>query len=182
MSKNYSDEFYTKRETMEPILKYLKPNSTIWCPADEKDSNIVKALEEAGHIVIHTHIDKNQDFLTSKISDGNEWIWFKNPNAYVYLQHRKIDYIITNPPYSIRNDWFKKTMEFNIPFALLIPTLYTQWTTYLNNSEEIEIMYFQKRQTYITEQKTQPTATAWFCKGILPKQIMLVRKEKNNEK
>lgn len=29
---NNSDEYYTPAYAVYPILKYLKPNSTIWCP------------------------------------------------------------------------------------------------------------------------------------------------------
>lgn len=31
------DEWYTPREAVEPIIKYLKPNSTIWCPFDKRE-------------------------------------------------------------------------------------------------------------------------------------------------
>ena len=43
-----NDEFYTPRYAIEPLLKYLKPKSTIWCPFDTAQSNFVKMLEEAG--------------------------------------------------------------------------------------------------------------------------------------
>lgn len=45
-SKN--DEFYTPYYAIKPLLKYLKPNSIIWCPFDTKDSLFVQALERGG--------------------------------------------------------------------------------------------------------------------------------------
>lgn len=45
-SKN--DEFYTPYYAIEPLLKYIKPNSTIWCPFDTNDSQFVKVLKWGG--------------------------------------------------------------------------------------------------------------------------------------
>ena len=32
------DEFYTPKILVEPIIKYLKPKSTVWCPFDTENS------------------------------------------------------------------------------------------------------------------------------------------------
>ena len=40
-----SDEVYTARYAVIPIEKYLKPNSTIWCPFDMEDSEYVKYFD-----------------------------------------------------------------------------------------------------------------------------------------
>ena len=53
---NEKDEYYTPRILVEPILKYIKPNSTIWCPFDTEDSEFVSCFRENGHKVICTHI------------------------------------------------------------------------------------------------------------------------------
>ena len=39
---NPNDEYYTPNYAIEPILKYLKPNSIVWCPFDTVNSNFVK--------------------------------------------------------------------------------------------------------------------------------------------
>lgn len=61
--RNENDEFYTPNYAIEPILKYLKPNSYIWCPFDLSESNFVKLLIQKWHTVINTHIENDQDFL-----------------------------------------------------------------------------------------------------------------------
>lgn len=58
-----NDEFYTPEYAIEPILKYLKPNSLIWCPFDTEDSNYYKVLTKQGHRVIATHLDMGVDFF-----------------------------------------------------------------------------------------------------------------------
>ena len=50
-----NDEFYTPVYAIEPLIKYLKPGSTIWCPFDTEESNFVKILG-GGRIGLYTHI------------------------------------------------------------------------------------------------------------------------------
>ena len=59
---NPNDEYYTPEYAIEPILKYLKHNSKIWCPFDKEESNFVKILIDSGHIVTATHIENGFDF------------------------------------------------------------------------------------------------------------------------
>jgi hypothetical protein len=40
--KNPNDEFFTPRYAITPLLKYIKNESTIWCPFDTEDSNYYK--------------------------------------------------------------------------------------------------------------------------------------------
>ena len=42
-SKN--DEYYTPLYAIEPLIKYIKPNSMIWCPFDLEESYYVKAFK-----------------------------------------------------------------------------------------------------------------------------------------
>lgn len=44
IAKSGNDEFFTPKYAVDPILKYLKPNSTIWCPFDKGFSEYVKVL------------------------------------------------------------------------------------------------------------------------------------------
>jgi hypothetical protein len=53
---NPNDEFYTPNYAIEPLVKYLKPNSNIWCPFDTEESNFVKYLTNNGHDVEYSHI------------------------------------------------------------------------------------------------------------------------------
>ena len=43
-----NDEFYTPVYAIEPLIKYLKPGSTIWCPFDTEESNFVKIVGGGG--------------------------------------------------------------------------------------------------------------------------------------
>ena len=63
IAKSKNDEFYTPSYAVEPIMKYVKPGSTIWCPFDTEDSLFVKNFVNAGYNVIHSHISDGCDFF-----------------------------------------------------------------------------------------------------------------------
>jgi hypothetical protein len=58
-----SDEVFTPRYAVTPIVKYIKKDSVIWCPFDEEDSEYVRLLRENGNTVIATHIFNGQNFF-----------------------------------------------------------------------------------------------------------------------
>lgn len=98
---NPNDEFYTPRYAIEPLLPYIQPNSHIWCPFDTVQSNFVKMFREAGHTVTNSHIDDGVDFFECDVLEG-------------------IDYIISNPPYSMKYEVFRRLFEIEKPFAMLV--------------------------------------------------------------
>ncbi len=95
-----NDEFYTPEYAILPIMKYLKPNSYIWCPFDTNSSNFVKLLTKAGHKVDCTHL--------------NYW-----SNFFDYTPNSDVDYIISNPPYSCKKEVFERSFSFKIPSQCL---------------------------------------------------------------
>jgi len=159
---NKNDEFYTPIYAIEPLYKYLKPNSCIWCPFDTKDSYYVKELTKQGHIIINTHIWEGNDFFKIDIP----------PN---------VDYIISNPPYSIKAKVFEKLFELNIPFAMLVGIVglfesQKRFSLFKNNN--FEIMYFNKRVSYYRNYEDKQTAlnppfsSVYICRNILPNRIV----------
>ena len=156
-----NDEFYTPIYAITPILKYLKPCSTIWCPFDMQDSNYVKELTKEGHRVLYSHIDMDIDFFSCEV-----------PSC---------DYIISNPPYSKKKEVFEKLFELNIPFAMLVGVVglfesKNRFNLFKNNN--FEIMYFDKRISYFknyTDQKPSlnpPFSSVYLCHNMLPTQIV----------
>lgn len=95
----YSDEWYTSQETVDIAIKLLnpEPNSLILCPFDSDKSLFVKTLEAMEHTVIYG-ID---DFIEG--------------------QFRLADYIITNPPFSIKDKVIKKVFEYGLKTVLVMP-------------------------------------------------------------
>lgn len=92
------------------IPKYVK---WVWEPA-AGNSKISLRLFKYGYGIFSTDIKKsdgvtNYNFLT----DDYQW---ESPEC-----------IITNPPYSLKQKFYERCLEYNVPFALLIPADYSGW-------------------------------------------------------
>lgn len=164
-SKN--DECYTPLYAIEPLLKYLKKGSKIWCPFDTEDSYYVKLFKKEGFDVIATHIFNDQDFFELDID---------------------CDYIISNPPYSLKKEVFKRLFSLNKPFAMLVGVVglfesQQRFEMFKNNN--FEIMYFNLRVSFYRDYNDKypsanpPFSSAYVCQNILPNRIMF---EKINKK
>lgn len=98
-----SDEVYTPDYAIKPILKYINDKKyTIWCPFDTEENEYVHCLRAAGHTVIVSHIDTGKNF-------------------FYYEPEEDYDYIISNPPFSVKDDILKRLYELNKPYAMLMP-------------------------------------------------------------
>lgn len=155
-----NDEFYTPAYAITPILKYVKHGSKVWCPFDTEDSLFVKMLRKEGHEVIATHIRNGYDFFSHE---------------------EDCDYIVSNPPYSLKGQVFERLFELGKPFAMLVGVVglfesQKRFNMFKNNT--FEIMYMNKRVAYFkdySEQKPSlnpPFSSVYVCSGILPSQIM----------
>ena len=158
-SKN--DEFYTPLYAIEPLLKYIKPNSNIWCPFDTDESLFVKTFKQLGHSVINTHLANNQDFFNIDCPSCN--------------------YIISNPPYSLKYEVFKKLFELGKPFAMLVGIVglfESQKRFELFKNNEFEIMYMNKRISYFKSYDDQkpslnpPFSSVYLTSKLLPNKII----------
>ena len=156
-----NDEFYTPEYAISPIIKYIPKNSTIWCPFDTDNSLFVKLFKKNDFEVINTHLENGQDFFKIDV-----------PNC---------DYIISNPPYSLKTEVFERLFEIGKPFAMLVGVVglfESQKRFNLFKNNQFEIMYFNKRVSYFKsydEEKTSlnpPFSSVYLCSKMLPKQII----------
>lgn len=162
VANSHNDEYYTPKYAITPLIKYLKPESLIWCPFDKEESIFVKTFKENGFFVVNTHIDNGQDFFE-------------------YPYDNDYDYIISNPPYSKKSEVLKRLFEIDKPFAMLVGVVglfESQQRFNMFKSNEFEIMYFNKRVSYFTDYKDlqmcvhPPYSSVYVCHKILPQQIL----------
>lgn len=158
-----NDELYTPEYAIKPLLKYLPKNIKIWECTDYGSSNITKILKENGYEVITTH-KNNFDFLNN------------TPDF-------DFDMIITNPPYSLKDEFIKKCYEYKKPFALLLPITSLEGIERgkMFRKNGIELLVFDRRCNFIYDnaKKSNWFNTSWFCYNILPKQLIFEELKKD---
>ena len=142
------DEYYTPKYVVEIILPYLKSKDikTIWCPFDTEESEYVKVLKVNGYKVINTHIDLGQDFLN-------------------YEPNFEFDAVISNPPFSIKNDVFEKTIAFGKPWAYLMSATSIQSASLIRILKEEKEMYFVMFDRRISYDGDRPPFQSWYFTG-----------------
>lgn len=156
-----NDEFYTPRYAIEPILKYLDKNSIVWCPFDTEQSNFVKMLKNKGIKVINSHLEMGIDFFNCEVPECT--------------------YIVSNPPYSLKNEVFERLFAIKKPFAMLVGVVglfesQKRFDMFKNN--DFEIMYLNRRVSYFKDFADEkpslnpPFSSVYLCSGILKEKIV----------
>jgi hypothetical protein len=155
---NKNDEYYTPEYAIYPIIKFLKPNSIVWCPFDKKESKYVEVLEREGFKVIYGHIENGEDFFKVDVPI--------------------CDYIISNPPYSLKGEVFERLYEIKKPFAMLINFQgifdhKKRFEMFKNNG--VEMLWLSPRVNYIklNDNKSSgvPFQSGYLCNGIFKEKL-----------
>ena len=154
---NKNDEYYTPAYAVYPIAKYLKEGSTVWCPFDTIESEFVQVLTDLGFKVEFGHIETGEDF-------------FKVNPPYC-------DYIISNPPYSLKSEVFKRLIEIGKPYAMLINFQgifdhKERFKMFKNN--RTEMLWLSPRVNYIKldgGKNGVPFQSGYLCSGIFKDQL-----------
>lgn len=161
MKKGKFDDIYTPKYAITPLLKYIPKNITVWECCDFGGSEITRLLKEHGCNVIST--DKKENFFE-------------------YKPEENFDMIITNPPYSLKDDFLKKCYEWEKPFCLLLPitALEGKKRGKMFREKGIEVLVFDGRvqfmenmiKNYDKKKSSNWFNTSWFCYNVLPKKLI----------
>ena len=158
-----SDEVYTPAYAIKPLIKYLINTNyhTIWCPFDMAYSEYVKTFTKAGYKVIYSHIDNGENF-------------------FFYEPEEEYDIIISNPPFSQKDNVLKRLYELNKPYAMLLPIPALQGQArFPYIKDDLQYLGFDKRINYYTNQdmtKIQQGVSfgsCYLCKHFLPKDLII---------
>ena len=157
-SSGNNDECYTPDYGVEPILKYIPKDATVWCPFDTEDSQFVIQISKQNK-VIRSHLESGQDFFDY---EPDEW-----------------DMIVSNPPFTDKIKFFERALSFNKPFALIMTN------TWLNDSapkqlfkdRDLQLLMFDKRMKFISPDGRNNDkitfSSSYYCWNFLPKQIIM---------
>ena len=158
---NKQDEYYTPRYAIKPILKYIPTDAHVLCPFDTHESLFVQSFTERMNRVSHSHI-----------SDGIDFFDMEKPD---------VDYIISNPPYSLKAEVFERLFEWGVPFAMLVGVVgifESQRRFDIFKSNKFEIMYLSRRVSYFESyldpkpKLNPPFSSVYITHNVLPQQIV----------
>ena len=154
------DEVYTPFYAVEPLSEFLPKDKIIWCPFDEEWSAFYQYFNENGYKVIR-----------SSLSDGQDFFSFEPENW---------DILVSNPPFSKKDEVLKRAFSFQKPFALLLPVNSIQGKRrYKIFKNQIQMLVFDARVDYHTRKNMQATTkgnhfgSAYFCRDLLPTKLEL---------
>ncbi|HDZ5042900.1 TPA: sugar-phosphate nucleotidyltransferase [Campylobacter jejuni] len=128
------DEYYTPKMLIEFLIPFLYENDIekILCPFDDENSNYVKVFKKYGFDVIYGHINQGKDFFT-------KW-WIDC----------EFDILITNPPFSKKNEIIRLLDNENIDFMLLMNLMSINYQDF---SETLRISNSKKPINFIIPNK-----------------------------
>lgn len=152
MMKEKYDDLYTPGKAVDPILHlimegFFPRKPILWEPCDNGTSLISKIAREKSYKVVSTCIPEF-DFLTD-------------------IPDFKFDMVITNPPYSLKNQFLEKCYKIGKPFALLLPltTLEGKFRGNLFRLHGISLLVLDQRLDF-TGKKSPWFNASWFHWGI----------------
>ena len=155
---NKNDEYFTPAYAVYPIVKRLKSDSRVLCPFDTKDSEFVRVLVRHRFQVVYGHIRTGQDFFQSDVPE--------------------CDYIVSNPPYSLKNEVLKRLYEIGRPFAMLINfqgIFDSRERFQMFKEHNVEMLWLSPRVNYMTEGKDSlqgvPFQSGYLCNGVCERQL-----------
>ncbi len=153
-----NDEYFTPSYAVYPIMKRLKAGATVWCPFDKKESEYVRLLSRHGFTVVYGHIQTGQDFFKTAIPD--------------------CDYIVSNPPYSLKNEVIKRLYEIGKPFAMLVnfQGIFDSRERFrMFKENRVEMLWLSPRVNYLTGNREPPQRvpfqSGYLCSGICKNQL-----------
>lgn len=155
------DECYTPFYAVDPLLEFVGKDQAVWCPFDHDWSAFVQTFRSNGISVINTHIEKGQDFFT-------------------YEPQERFDLIISNPPFSKKDEVLERLYRIGKPFCILLPANSLQGKKRFGFFEKhgLELLVFDGRVDYHTHNNFDTTSngtafgSAFFCWKFLPQQLI----------
>jgi hypothetical protein len=160
------DLFETPNYATELLVPFIpKDINTIWeCACgDYKITNVLKS--------------KGYDTFSSDLKYGANFLI----THYIFSPPINIC-IITNPPFSLKQKFFNKCIEYNLPFALLLPFDMNMWLCEAFDKYDCQALVPNRRINYITptglSEATGHTSyyhSMWLTRYFnLPKQLTIV--------
>ncbi len=108
------------------------------------------------------------EVITSHTKDNKSFFDYEPDIGY--------DVIVTNPPYSLKDEFLQRCYELKKPFMLLLPVTAFEGIERGKMFREngVEVLVFDKRINYMKEQGKKGAwfNTSWFCHNVLEDKLI----------
>lgn len=146
MARGRADDFQTPPAALDYLVPYLPNTWTIWeCAAGA--GLLVDGFAARGYRTVASDILTGQNFLTWRPEE--HW-----------------DCVVTNPPYSLKQEFMERAWNLGKPFALLLPlTTFETRRRQKILAQGVEVIFLGKRVNFVTpsgEGSGAWFAVAWF--------------------
>ena len=164
---NKNDEWYTPPHIVKLIMPYIPKGATVWCPFDTEESYYVRLFKQAGYNVIHSHVWEGKDFFT-------------------YEPSEPYDYIVSNPPYSIKDAVYERLFMLGKPWAMFthINGIFDSDKRFgMFSTKGIQLLVPNGRTKFFKDYKNQneksapPFQCMYVCWNVLPETIIFEQEE-----
>jgi len=159
-SPGKNDECYTPRHAVLPILEFIPPGATVWCPFDTWSSWFHICIKAAGWSVVKSHIYTGEDFF-----DYEPVQW---------------DVMVSNPPFTQKRRYFERALDLGKPFALLMSNTWLNDAApkqiFMDRGRDLQLLMFDRRIHFERNGQVDKKTTfssSYFCCDFLPQQIVL---------
>ena len=137
---NRCDNYSTMKEAFDLLFEYIDvKHKNVWFP------------------FYHEGLINTYKFDCNIIHNDNNF----------FETNEECDYIIDNPPFSIKEKIFQRCIDLSKPFCLLVPidTLERQYISTMFKEKDFTIIIPKKRYNFINQSKsiTMGFKCCWFC-------------------
>ena len=151
------DELYTPKNAVIPLIKYIDKSLKIVLPFDTKESQYYKVLKENNYNVECLHLTNGEDFFLNMFDE--------------------YDLIISNPPFSIKDQIIERLYLIDKPFIVLLPLTALSGIKRVGMFKKygIDLIIFDKRINYIIRGKQSKGnwfASAYFTYKVLKDKLV----------
>ncbi len=163
-TRNKSDELYTPKKLVDILVPYMK-QGIAWLPFDTEDSEFAYMCR-ANKI----------PYVCSHIADGRDFFEF-TPEHF--------DYIVSNPPFSIKKKVIERCVALDKPFALVHNIM--MWNYHeigelglqvQATDSPLQVLFTNKRISY--DGNPSSFGSGYVCRNFLPSDFMFASLPNNN--
>lgn len=138
-TKFKTDDYSTPPESFDLLFKYISRDKINWDPF----------------------------YFDGRLNVPEDTVFIHEDKDFFQYEPIRYDFIISNPPYSIKQKIFERCEKLNKPYALLLPmdTMERQYMNDIMKTRDVTIIIPRIRYKFNDNNFTPPFKVCWFCIG-----------------